>query len=136
MIGAYTVWREDQLVYVGMAGGAVGRRAAANVPTSGPPKGLRGRLALHASGRRAGDQFCVYVFDRLVLVTLSRQQIEDAARGQLSLDRLTRELIWQSLSYRFTLLQDAATARDVETQIKRKGLTGQPPLFNPARGIP
>jgi hypothetical protein len=43
--------------------------------------------------RRSGDQFCVYVFDLLILPTLSCEQIESAAHGQLSLDGLTRELI-------------------------------------------
>jgi hypothetical protein len=50
-------------------------------------------LASHASGRRSGDQFCIYVFDRLVLPTLGRQQIQNAARGQLPLDSLTRQLL-------------------------------------------
>jgi hypothetical protein len=59
--------------------------------------GLRSRLASHASGRRSGDQFCIYVFDRLVLPTLSLQPIQNAAREQLSLDGLTRQLIRQSL---------------------------------------
>ena len=132
-IGVYTIWQGDQLIYVGMAGRAIGLSSDMSEPVSAKLTGLRSRLASHASGRRSGNQFCVYVFDRLVLVTLSRQQIEDAARGQLSLDRLTRELIWQSLSYRFTLLSDAAMARTVEREIQRDGLVGHPPLLNPLR---
>ena len=130
-IGAYTVWRDNQLIYVGMAGRALGRGADSSGPASAKPAGLRSRLASHASGRRSGDQFCVYVFDRLVLPTLSRQQVQDAARGQLSLDGLTRQLIRQSLGYRFTLLSDAATARAVERQIQREGLHSELPLLNP-----
>ena len=109
-IGVYTVWHDDQLVYVGMAGRAIGSGGADSEAASGRLTGIRSRLASHASGRRSGDQFCVCVFDRLILVTLSREQIDDAARGQLSLDGLTRQLIRQSLSYRFTLLKDAAAA--------------------------
>src|SRR3954454_17261883 len=60
---AYTVWdREGRLVYVGMAR----RRGERSRASTGP----FGRLASHASGRRSGDQFCVYVCDRLVLPAL------------------------------------------------------------------
>jgi hypothetical protein len=131
--GVYTVWHDDQLVYVGMAGREKSRAAAASAAASGRLTGIRSRLASHASGRRSGDQFCIYVFDRLILPALSREQIDSAARGQLSLDKLTRQLIRQSLSYRFTLLQDAATARAVERQIQREGLAGQLPYLNPLR---
>jgi len=130
--GSYTVWRGDQLVYVGMAGRALAPRPNDRETTSSKLAGLRSRLNSHASGRRSGDQFCIYVFDRLILPTLSRQQIENAADGQLSLDRVTRELIRQTFSYRFALLSDAATARAVERQIQREGLMGQLPLLNAA----
>jgi hypothetical protein len=136
-IGAYTVWRDDQLIYVGMAGRAIDAETSdASHSVSGKLTGLRSRLNSHASGRRSGDQFCIYVFDRLVLPTLSRQQIEDAARGQLSLDGLTRQLIRQALSYRFTLLRDATTARTVERRIQGEGPASQHPLLNPSRAAP
>jgi hypothetical protein len=135
-IGAYTVWHDDQLVYVGMAGRAIGPGVADSETAAGRLTGIRSRLASHASGRRSGNQFCVYVFDRLILATLSREQIDGAARGQLSLDGLIRQLIRHSLSYRFTLLKDTATARAVERQIQREGLASQQPLLNPLRGAP
>jgi hypothetical protein len=106
-IGVYTVWGGDELIYVGMGGRAVGPNADTNGPASTKLTGLRSRLASHASRRRSGDQFCIYVFDRLVLPTLSLQQIQNTARRQLSLDGLTRQLIRQSLCYRFTLVGDA-----------------------------
>ena len=63
---------------------------------------------------------------------ISLQQIQDAARGQLSLDGLTRQLIRQSLCYRFTpLVGDAIAARAVEREIQREGLASRPPLLNP-----
>jgi hypothetical protein len=132
-IGVYTVWHDDQLVYVGMAGREKSAAAAAREAASGRLTGIRSRLASHASGRRSGDQFCIYVFDRLILPALSHEQIDSAAQGQLSLDGLTRQVIRQSLGYRFTLLQDAATARVVERQIQREGLAGQLPYLNPLR---
>lgn len=59
----YTVWdRSSRFIYVGMAGR--GETTAAR--GSGP----FGRLNSHASGRRSGDQFCVYICDRLVLPTV------------------------------------------------------------------
>ena len=45
--GVYAVWEGPALLYVGMSGT------------------LPSRLRAHASGRRSGDQFCVYVADRL-----------------------------------------------------------------------
>ena len=74
---------------------------------------------------------CICAFDRLVLPTLSLQQIQNAARGQLSLDGLTRQLIRQSLCYRFTLVGDAVAARAAEREIQREGLASRPPLLNP-----
>jgi len=134
-IGAYTIWHGDQLLYVGMAGRALDPSPGTSGPAPARQTGLRSRLASHTSGRRSGDQFCVYIFDRLVLPTLSREQIDDAAHGRLSLDGLTRQLIRASLSYRFAFLADAAAARDVERQIQGEGLAGQLPLLNPFRGI-
>jgi hypothetical protein len=53
--GVYTIWDDEGgLVYAGIAG----RNPAG--------KGLASRLRSHASGRRSGDQFCVYVADHYV----------------------------------------------------------------------
>jgi len=68
-IGAYTIWHDDQLLYVGMAGRAIDPSPDTSGLAPARLTGLRSRLASHASGRRSGDQFCVYVFDRLVLPT-------------------------------------------------------------------
>jgi hypothetical protein len=136
-IGVYTVWHGGQLICAGMSGRGIDAAAGGSGEvTRRGLRGLRSRLDSHASGRRSGDQFCVYVFDRLVLPTLTQVQIEDAAHGRLSLDGLTRALIRRSLSYRFTLVADAETARAIERKVQRDGLAGQLPLLNPftARG--
>jgi hypothetical protein len=78
--GVYTVWQDGRFIYVGVAG----RNGAS---------GLRGRLSSHASGRRSGDQFWLYICDRFVLPTLSTEQIGLVAEGTLTLDGLTREYI-------------------------------------------
>jgi len=72
--GVYTVWERGRLVYVGMSGRALTAEGI-NAP-DGPSKtkGLWTRLNSHASGRRSGDQFCVYVCDRFVIPHLSVEQ--------------------------------------------------------------
>ena len=95
-IGVYTIWRGDEFVYVGVAG-----RNLDLAVEHKRMRGVRDRLDSHRSGRRSGDQFAVYVCDRLVLPTLSREQIELIVAGELSLDALTRVYIHKNLSYRF-----------------------------------
>src|SRR4051794_14870020 len=87
--GIYTVWDGDgRLVYVGVAG---------RNPQSA---GLASRLRSHASGRRSGDQFCVYVADHYVLPNLSREQVHAIAASELSMDALVRETVRGSFSFR------------------------------------
>jgi hypothetical protein len=75
-----TIWDDaGGLVYAGIAG----RNPAG--------KGLASRLQSHASGRRSGDEFCVYVGDHYVLPELTRQQIEAIRDSRLSMDTLIRE---------------------------------------------
>ena len=56
-------------------------------------EGLASRLRSHASGRRSGDQFCVYVADHYVLPELTREQVEAIRDSRLSMDMLVREKI-------------------------------------------
>jgi hypothetical protein len=59
----YTIWdRSDAFVYVGISG--------RTVSVSAKSKGPLGRLASHASGRRSGDQFLIYVCDGADRLTL------------------------------------------------------------------
>ena len=53
-IGVYTVWRNADFLYAGMS------------------TDLQTRLNAHASGRRSGDQFNMYVCDRLCANPLLR----------------------------------------------------------------
>ena len=48
--------------------------------------GLVTRLASHASGRLSGDQFCVYIVNRLVIPSLKPEQLAKFATGELNLD--------------------------------------------------
>ena len=48
------------------------------------------RLQSHASGRRSGDEFCLYVADRLVLPSLSQEDITAIASGRHQMDAFVR----------------------------------------------
>jgi hypothetical protein len=76
------------------------------------------RLRSHASGRRSGDQFCVYVADRLVLPTLSQSEIASIAAGEHQMDAFIRRFIHEHLSYRFVVVPDGAAAFAAEASIK------------------
>lgn len=105
----YTIWnREGAFVYVGMSG-----RSA--TPTG---KGPFGRLNSHASGRRSGDQFCIYVCDRLVLPGLHNRLIE-VADGSLSLDAEIRAYIRAELGFRFLTVASPAEALALEVSLQR-----------------
>src|SRR5262245_50877131 len=72
--GVYTIWHADRrFIYVGMSG----RNITSDSKPGRSPHGLYTRLKSHSGGRRSGDQFCVYVADRLVLGFLTPEEIED-----------------------------------------------------------
>jgi hypothetical protein len=133
--GVYTVWDGDHLVYVGMAGRGLlaGSYESEKALTSTKARRLGDRLNSHASGRRSGDQFCVYVFDRLVLPTLSQTELMAAANGQLSLDNLTRQYIHDHLSYRLVVTEDGNAALSLERQVQQ-GALGEPPVNADRKG--
>lgn len=126
--GVYTVWRGDgRFIYVGMSG----RGITADTVRRNTPQGLYTRLQSHASGRRSGDQFCVYVADRLVLPTLSQEDIAAIASGRHQMDAFVRRYIHENLSYRFVLVPDGQTAYALEKAIKRGEWEHGPPILNP-----
>jgi hypothetical protein len=126
--GVYTVWLPDGgFLYVGMSG-----RGATLDPNSPRRKGLWTRLNSHASGRRSGDQFCVYVCDRLIVPHLTRQQQREIGAGVVSLDTLTCDFIRANLGYRYVVTADAAAAFAVERAVKGGALGAGKPLLNPS----
>ena len=72
--------------------------------------GLTTRLASHAAGRLSGDQFCVYVANRLVISGLGPEQLAQFADGSLTLDTLTRQYIHGRLEYQFLCVETSAEA--------------------------
>lgn len=134
--GVYTVWDGERFIYAGMAGRGLTAQAISAGSQAQPPtvKGLRQRLASHAAGRRSGDQFCVYVADRLVLPTLTPDEIGAIGRGELSLDARVRRYIHQHLSYRWIEVADGAEAHRIEAEVCRGGWPAGLPFLNP-RGV-
>jgi len=104
-------------MYVGMSG----RGITADTIRRNTPQGIYTRLQSHASGRRSGDQFCVYVADRLVLPNLSQEDITAIASGRHQMDAFVRRYIHENLSYRFVMLPDGAEAYVLEAAIKSGG---------------
>lgn len=130
--GVYTVWRGEQLLYVGMAGRGLTQANIEERRNSEPqrPTGLFTRLASHASGRRSGDQFCVYVCDRFVIPTLRPDELVALSHGELKLDQHTRDWIRAELQFRFVETEDGRTAGELEREVQRGCLSCGPPLLN------
>src|SRR5258708_23167105 len=126
--GVYTIWHNDgRFIYVGMSG----RGMTAETKRRNTPQGIYTRLQSHASGRRSGDQFCVYVADRLVLPTLSQEDITAIASGRHQMDAFVRRYIHENLTYRFAMLPDGAAAYGIEAAIKIGAWEHGRPLLKP-----
>lgn len=125
--GVYTVWDGTTFLYVGMSW------REPTTTTTGTSLGLWGRLNSHASGRRSGDQFCIYICDRFVIGSLTPDELVEVATGHRSLDRMTRDFVRRRLSYRYITTTTGADARAIEAAIRKNGLTAHgTPLLNPS----
>jgi hypothetical protein len=131
--GVYTIWRADQLVYVGMSGRGAQREdfVASSDDTARQAKGLWTRLNSHASGRRSGDQFNVYVCDRFVVPVLTAHQQHQIGAGQLLLDQTTKQFIHDQLGYRYAVVADGAQALALEREVRAGKLRAGRPFLNP-----
>jgi hypothetical protein len=94
-------------------------------------KGLWTRLNSHASGRRSGDQFNVYICDRFIVPTLTPAQQRRIGHGDLLLDQLTRRYIRDHLSYRFAVYADGIEALAVERAVRSGAFPAGQPYLNP-----
>src|ERR1700746_911805 len=102
-----------------------GRGINMDTQKSDDPKGLYTRLDAHASGRRSGDQFCIYVADRLVLPELTPADIGSISEGRHRMDALVRTYIHKHLAYRFVMVRDGASAYAIERTIQKGQAAGQ-----------
>jgi hypothetical protein len=124
--GVYTIWKDTQFIYVGIAG-----RRLDLIVHHVKMKGLKDRLESHWRGRRSGDQFAVYVFDRFVVPTLTEQQKRQFESGELEGDSLTRSFIQKHFCYRFARTDSYKEAWAIEVHMA-KGLTSAGlPRLNP-----
>jgi hypothetical protein len=103
---------------------------------SSTPKASRGKgygpVSLRtAKGRRSGDQFCIYVCDRLIIPSLSPDQLRAIGSGALSLDAMTKQYMHDFLSYRFVATVDRASTLRLEVQVKTAALDDGKPILNP-----
>jgi hypothetical protein len=110
-----------------------GRGITANTIRRNTPQGIYTRLQSHTGGRRSGDQFCVYVADRLVLPALTQEDIAAIASGRHQMDAFVRRYIHENLVYRFVMLPDGAAAYALEAAIKSGGWDRGHPLLNAGR---
>jgi hypothetical protein len=126
--GNYAIWSGEQLIYCGMSG----RQFDPARANGKRPLGLYTRLASHASGRLSGDQFCVYVANRLVLPELRADLLPRFASGEMTLDALTKQYIHARFEYQFVCVENSRQAFALEGECRR-GLTfGAKPVLNPA----
>jgi hypothetical protein len=139
--GVYTIWEDNfwednnRFIYVGRAGKTTGADPG-NPPGKddsliAPKNPLRSRLNSHASGRRSGDQFCLYVCDRFVVPRLDDTERRAVADGVLKLDDLTRDHIRDRYSYRYITVLGGYTAFLLERLVQGGALQAGKPFLNP-----
>lgn len=122
----YTIWnREGSFIYAGHAG-----RSYKGGNEGNGKDGPFGRLKSHASGRRSGNQFCIYVADWLVLPNL-HNRISEIADRTLSLDAATRDYIKANLGFRWVSMESGGHARSLEDRLRRGEVACGKPLLNP-----
>ena len=126
--GVYAIWKGTDLIYCGMSGRDIDS-------SNNDPRGRAGlitRLQSHASGRLSGDQFCVYVANRLVIPIITPEQLPSFASGELRLDHLTKDYIHQYLEYQYVIVDTGTEAFALENECRRGDIFGVKPLLNPA----
>jgi hypothetical protein len=126
--GVYTIWKSSQFLYVGIAGRNLDISVAHD-----QMRGLKDRLDSHRKGRRSGDQFAVYVFDRFIVPNLTDEQRRQFETGELQGDGLTRSFIQKYLSYRFVVTESYKVAITIEAHLAKGQTSAGFPLLNPRR---
>ena len=126
--GLYVIWDDKQLVYCGMSGREIEKYKYSN---SKKKYGLINRLNSHASGRLSGDQFCVYVANRIVIPSLEPELLEQFRDGTMSLDRLTKRYVHDRLEYQYALVESSAEAFAAENLCRNGTVFGVKPYLNP-----
>lgn len=117
----YSVWNNgEKFIYIGISG----------LQKSLEKRNPLSRIAQHASGRRGGDQFCVYIHDFYIVPKLIEEGKYTPKKGLL--DELTKDYIQTNLSYRFVAFNSkdsVGIVRNLEKKIK-SGVLGLSPFLN------
>jgi hypothetical protein len=71
------------------------------------------------------------VANRLVVPSLSSDDIPKFATGELTLDLLTKRFIHNHLDYQYVLLASSDEAYETERQARRGMVFGDKPFLNP-----
>ena len=128
--GVYTIWNQDEFLYVGMSGKDIHEMNIEDIRNEGKKRGLITRLESHWSGQRSGDQFCVYISDLYVLQNLSSQDIVLISRREKRMDDYVRDYIRNNLSFRYVLMKNGKDCFSLEKFIQIQGLNGETPSIN------
>ena len=123
--GVYVIWNKKTLMYCGMSGRGIEHNRHKK------KYGLITRLNRHASGRQSGDQFCVYVGNRLVIPALKPEDLPKFARGDMNLDMLVKTYIHTHLEYQYALVETSEKAYACERKARTGETFGQKPFLNP-----
>ena len=86
--------------------------------------GLINRLNSHASGRLSGDQFCVYVANRIVIPSLEPELLEQFRDGNMNLDRLTKRYVHDRLEYQYALVEVVRKPSQLRTSVGMERFLG------------
>ena len=117
----YSVWdKKENFIYIGISG--LQKSLEKRSPLS--------RMISHASGRRSGDQFCIYIHDFYVIPKLIEKGEYNPSIAFL--DKLTKDFIQNNLSYRFVSFKTDNSdkiVRSLENKIK-SGVFGFSPSIN------
>jgi hypothetical protein len=125
--GVYCIWdSKEKFIYVGMSG-----REISKMKDIKRPYGLYTRLSSHASGRLSGDQFCVYVANRIIVPIISKEDKLNFESGKLTLDILTKKYIRENLKYKFIVLKSETEVYELERFIQKDGIKNKKPFLNP-----
>ena len=125
--GVYAIWHGDELVYCGMSGREIEKAVRADKKKYG----LITRLNSHASGRLSGDQFCVYVANRLVVPKLTPSDLSKFATGEYRLDYMTKSYIHDNFEYQYIIVDSSSEAYSIEDNARTGEVFNQKPLLNP-----
>ena len=112
---------KKEFIYIGI-GGVAGSTARSRDP--------RSRTLEHTSGRRSGDQFCIYIQDFYVIPTLLNEEYRPQKEY---LDRLVKEFVKSRLSFRFVVFQSEDSnliVRKLEREIQEGIYLNMKPSIN------